>query len=119
MATQEFVCKFFPFANSTTLIQITNIYQAYTKNRDWLCQVQIFLLVALPDMRLLGGLWVKSSNQRAKFCRLLGAAVHYRRLALLGLGSVGSYPPGQWVGKKQMARFTKWGRLGCRHAETH
>ena len=53
------------------------------------------------------GSWVKSSKSKGQFCRLLAAAVHYRKLALLGLGSVGSYPPGQSVRKKKMLRFTK------------
>ncbi len=40
---------------------------------------------------------VKSSKCMGQFCRLLATAVHHKKLALLALASVGSYPPGQLV----------------------
>jgi len=43
---------------------------------------------------------VKSSKSKGQFCRFLAAAVYLRKMALLGLGSVVSYPLGQLVGGK-------------------
>jgi len=54
----------------------------------------------------------KAANQKGQFYRLLAAAVHIRKMALLALGSVAvrlrwPIPAYPLVGKKQMALFTK------------